>query len=89
MGMLWGIFAITILTTAAYMISFSITPVPAAAMLTNGAALTSVYLIGAGLAAAAAPLILLDRTTVQRRSREMRRSGVLVTGRSQTEPRQT
>ncbi|MBO8185266.1 MFS transporter [Streptomyces spirodelae] len=53
---------------SAFQLGISITPVLAAAALTQGAALTSVCLIGAGLAAAAVPLILLDRAW-QARSR--------------------
>ncbi|WP_406229311.1 MFS transporter [Nocardia sp. NBC_01009] len=48
-------------TVSAFQLGISITPVLAAATLTHGAALTSVYLIGTALAAAAVPLILLDR----------------------------
>lgn len=48
-------------TVSAFQLGISITPVLAAATLTNGAPLTSVYWIGAALAAAAVPLILLDR----------------------------
>ena len=48
-------------TVSAFQLGISITPVLAAAALTQGAALTSVCLIGAALAAAAIPLILLDR----------------------------
>ncbi|MFI9846078.1 MFS transporter [Nonomuraea sp. NPDC051941] len=49
-------------TVSAFQLGISITPVLAAASLTRGAALTSVCLIGAGLAATAVPFILLDRT---------------------------
>ncbi|MEV4363207.1 MFS transporter [Nonomuraea sp. NPDC049625] len=49
-------------TVSAFQLGISITPVFAAASLTRGAALTSVCLIGAGLAATAVPFILLDRT---------------------------
>ncbi|MEV0528704.1 MFS transporter [Streptomyces sp. NPDC050439] len=49
-------------TVSAFQLGISITPVLAAAVLTHGAALTSVSWIGAALAAAAVPLILLDRT---------------------------
>ncbi|MFI6791634.1 hypothetical protein ACIBG4_30325 [Nonomuraea sp. NPDC050383] len=48
-------------TMSAFQLGISITPVLAAAALTRGAALTSVCLIGAALAAAAVPLVLLDR----------------------------
>jgi MFS transporter, DHA1 family, chloramphenicol resistance protein len=48
-------------TVSAFQLGISITPVLAAATLTHGAALTSVCLIGAALAAAAVPLMLLDR----------------------------
>ncbi|MFI6741959.1 MFS transporter [Nonomuraea sp. NPDC050451] len=48
-------------TVSAFQLGISITPVLAAASLTQGAALTSVCLIGAALAAAAVPLILLDQ----------------------------
>ncbi|GAB2617702.1 MFS transporter [Streptomyces capparidis] len=48
-------------TVSAFQLGISVTPVLAAAPLTRGAALTSVCLIGAALAAAAVPLILLDR----------------------------
>ncbi|MEV2275749.1 MFS transporter [Nocardiopsis sp. NPDC049922] len=48
-------------TVSAFQLGISITPVLAAASLTQGAALTSVSLIGAALASAAVPLILLDR----------------------------
>ncbi|MFG6198036.1 MFS transporter [Nonomuraea sp. JJY05] len=48
-------------TVSAFQLGISITPVLAAASLTRGAALTSVCLIGAALAAAAVPLIFLDR----------------------------
>ncbi|WP_433245076.1 MFS transporter [Streptosporangium sp. CA-135522] len=48
-------------TVSAFQLGISITPVLAAASLTQGTALTSVCLIGAALAAAAVPLILLDR----------------------------
>ena len=48
-------------TVSAFQLGISITPVIAAASLTQGAALTSVCLIGAALAATAIPLILLDR----------------------------
>lgn len=48
-------------TVSAFQLGISITPVLAAASLTQGAALTSVCLIGAALAATAIPLILLDR----------------------------
>ncbi|MFW6691900.1 MFS transporter [Streptomyces sp. MAR4 CNX-425] len=48
-------------TVSAFQLGISITPVLAAISLTHGAALTSVCLIGAALAAAAVPLILLDR----------------------------
>ncbi|MEV0704109.1 MFS transporter [Saccharopolyspora sp. NPDC050389] len=48
-------------TVSAFQLGISITPVLAAASLAQGAALTSVCLIGAALALAAIPLILLDR----------------------------
>ncbi|GAA2126538.1 MFS transporter [Streptomyces synnematoformans] len=48
-------------TVSAFQLGISITPVLAAVSLTQGAALTSVCLIGAALAAAAVPLVLLDR----------------------------
>ncbi|MGP3968154.1 MFS transporter [Streptomyces sp. 6N223] len=48
-------------TVSAFQLGISITPVLAAASLTREAALTSVCLIGATLAAAAVPLVLLDR----------------------------
>ncbi|RZQ61919.1 MFS transporter [Amycolatopsis suaedae] len=48
-------------TVSAFQLGISITPVLAAAALTQGAALTSVSWIGAALAVAAVPLILLDR----------------------------
>ncbi|MEV6756521.1 MFS transporter [Streptomyces sp. NPDC051214] len=48
-------------TVSAFQLGISITPVLAAAVLTHGAALTSVSWIGAALATAAVPLILLDR----------------------------
>ncbi|WP_327151026.1 MFS transporter [Nocardia sp. NBC_01329] len=48
-------------TVSAFQLGISITPVLAAGSLTQGAALTSVCLIGAALAATAIPLILLDR----------------------------
>ncbi|UJW36681.1 MFS transporter [Saccharothrix sp. AJ9571] len=48
-------------TVSAFQLGISITPVLAAVTLTQGAGLTSVCLIGAALAAAAIPLILLDR----------------------------
>ncbi|WP_214415927.1 MFS transporter [Sphaerisporangium fuscum] len=48
-------------TVSAFQLGISVTPVVAAASLTQGAALTSVCLIGAALAAAAVPFILLDR----------------------------
>ncbi|MBN6057320.1 MFS transporter [Nonomuraea sp. RK-328] len=48
-------------TVSAFQLGISVTPVVAAASLTQGASLTSVCLIGAGLAAAAVPLVLLDR----------------------------
>lgn len=46
---------------SAFQLGISITPVLAAASLTRGAALTSVCLIGAALALAAIPFILVDR----------------------------
>ncbi|WP_249645556.1 MFS transporter [Nocardia sputi] len=49
-------------TVSAFQLGISITPVLAAATLTRGAALTSVYWFGAVLATLAVPLILLDRT---------------------------
>ncbi|OMI34252.1 MFS transporter [Streptomyces sparsogenes] len=48
-------------TVSAFQLGISVTPVLAAASLSQGAALTSVCLIGAALAAAAVPLVLLDR----------------------------
>ncbi|WP_159930475.1 MULTISPECIES: MFS transporter [Nocardia] len=48
-------------TVSAFQLGISITPVLAAATLTHGAALTSVYWFGAALATLAVPLILLDR----------------------------
>ncbi|MFI6026495.1 MFS transporter [Amycolatopsis magusensis] len=48
-------------TVSAFQLGISITPVLAAVTLTQGAGLTSVCLIGAALAAAAIPLVLLDR----------------------------
>ncbi|WP_280436659.1 hypothetical protein [Nocardia carnea] len=53
-------------TVSAFQLGISITPVLAAAPLTQGAALTSVCLIGAALAATAIPLILLDRARMAR-----------------------
>ncbi|WP_340560400.1 MFS transporter [Streptomyces sp. GSL17-111] len=49
-------------TVSAFQLGISITPALAAAALTQGAALTTVCLVGAALAAAAVPLILLDRS---------------------------
>ncbi|WP_084529792.1 MFS transporter [Nocardia crassostreae] len=48
-------------TVSAFQLGISITPVLAAVTLTRGAALTSVCVIGAVLAAAAIPLVLVDR----------------------------
>ena len=48
-------------TVSAFQLGISLTPILAAISLTNGGALTSVCLIGAGLAAVTIPLILLDR----------------------------
>ncbi|GAA3186097.1 MFS transporter [Nonomuraea roseoviolacea] len=48
-------------TVSAFQLGISITPVVAAVSLTQGASLTSVCLIGAGLAVLAVPFILLDR----------------------------
>lgn len=48
-------------TVSAFQLGISITPVLAAGSLAQGAALTSVCLIGAALALAAIPLVLLDR----------------------------
>lgn len=48
-------------TVSAFQLGISMTPVLAAVALTRGTALTSVCLIGAALAAAAVPFILLDR----------------------------
>ncbi|NYJ33583.1 MFS transporter [Nocardiopsis aegyptia] len=48
-------------TVSAFQLGISATPALAAAALTQGAGLTSVCVIGAVLAAAAVPLILLDR----------------------------
>ncbi|MFD1936264.1 MULTISPECIES: MFS transporter [Nonomuraea] len=61
-------------TVSAFQLGISITPVLAAVSLTQGAALTSVCLIGAILAAAAVPLILLDRA---RRARATRHTTAL------------
>ncbi|MYS80601.1 MFS transporter [Embleya scabrispora] len=55
---------------SAFQLGISITPVLAAASLTQGAALTSVCLIGAVLAAASVPLILLDRSRQARSTRD-------------------
>ncbi|MEV0146997.1 MULTISPECIES: MFS transporter [unclassified Nonomuraea] len=55
-------------TVSAFQLGISITPVLAAASLMRGAALTSVCWIGAALAAAAVPLILLDRVRSARRA---------------------
>ncbi|MEV0201915.1 MFS transporter [Nonomuraea sp. NPDC050691] len=52
-------------TVSAFQLGISITPVVAAASLTQGASLTSVCLIGAGLAAAAVPFVLLDRARLR------------------------
>lgn len=49
-------------TVSAFQLGISITPVPAAVAFHIGASLTSVCVIGAVLAAASVPLILLDRT---------------------------
>lgn len=51
-------------TVSAFQLGISSTPVLAAAALTQGAALTSVCLIGAALAATAVPLVLADRARV-------------------------
>jgi MFS transporter, DHA1 family, chloramphenicol resistance protein len=51
-------------TVSAFQLGISSTPVLAAIALTQGAALTSVCLIGAALAATAVPLILIDRARV-------------------------
>ncbi|MEV0322400.1 MFS transporter [Streptomyces sp. NPDC050658] len=48
-------------TVSSFQLGISITPLLAAGALSGGAGLTSVCLIGAALAAAAVPLILLDR----------------------------
>nr|WP_042195822.1 MFS transporter [Kibdelosporangium sp. MJ126-NF4]CEL22242.1 putative transporter [Kibdelosporangium sp. MJ126-NF4]CTQ93024.1 putative transporter [Kibdelosporangium sp. MJ126-NF4] len=56
-------------TVSAFQLGISITPVLAAVSLTQGAALTSVCLIGAALAAIAAPFILLDRAGLRDRKR--------------------
>ncbi|MDP9865373.1 MULTISPECIES: MFS transporter [Streptosporangium] len=56
-------------TVSAFQLGISITPVLAAAPLTQGVTLTSVCLIGAALAAAAVPLILLDRARQDRPTR--------------------
>jgi DHA1 family chloramphenicol resistance protein-like MFS transporter len=53
-------------TVSAFQLGISLTPVLAAVPLTHGAALTSVCLIGAGLATVAVPLILLDRMSHRR-----------------------
>ncbi|MDR8410211.1 MFS transporter [Nonomuraea sp. 3-1Str] len=58
-------------TVSAFQLGISITPVLAAAALTRGAALTSVCLIGAALAAAAVPLVLLDRARLVRSTRRV------------------
>ncbi|WP_246364367.1 MFS transporter [Nonomuraea rhodomycinica] len=52
-------------TVSAFQLGISITPVVAAVSLTRGASLTSVCLIGAGLAVAAVPFILLDRARLR------------------------
>lgn len=57
------------MTVSAFQLGISATPVLAAVTLTRGADLTSVCLIGALLAAAAVPLILVDRA---RQSAEVR-----------------
>ncbi|HEY3685345.1 MAG TPA: MFS transporter [Streptosporangiaceae bacterium] len=51
-------------TVSAFQLGISITPALAAGTLTHGAALTSVCVIGAALAALTVPLILLDRRPV-------------------------
>ncbi|MFF6883320.1 hypothetical protein ACFY9F_09040 [Streptomyces sp. NPDC012421] len=56
-------------TVSAFQLGISITPVLAAASLTREAALTSVCLIGAALATAAVPLVLLDRGRTERARR--------------------
>ncbi|MEU2660461.1 MFS transporter [Streptomyces sp. NPDC007325] len=56
-------------TVSAFQLGISITPVLAAASLTQAAALTSVCLIGAALATAAVPLVLLDRGRTERARR--------------------
>ncbi|MFI8420312.1 MFS transporter [Streptomyces sp. NPDC085479] len=56
-------------TVSAFQLGISITPVLAAASLTQEAALTSVCLIGAALATAAVPLVLLDRGRTERARR--------------------
>ncbi|KAB2352377.1 MFS transporter [Actinomadura rudentiformis] len=58
-------------TVSAFQLGISITPVLAAASLTQGAALTSVCLIGAALAAVAIPVILLDRARQTRSTRHI------------------
>ncbi|GAA2077692.1 MFS transporter [Streptomyces albiaxialis] len=52
-------------TVSAFQFGISATPALAAAVLTRGAGLTSVCLIGAALAAAAIPLVLRDRARVR------------------------
>ncbi|MEV5824302.1 MFS transporter [Spirillospora sp. NPDC052242] len=59
-------------TVSAFQLGISITPVLAAAALARGAGLTSVCLIGAVLATAALPLVLLDRAAGQGRGRRSR-----------------
>lgn len=56
-------------TVSAFQLGISVTPVLAAASFAQGAALTSVCLIGAVLAAVAVPLILLDRARHARSTR--------------------
>lgn len=59
-------------TVSAFQLGISITPVLAAAVFARGAGLTSVCLIGAVLAVAALPLVLLDRAAGQARDRRSR-----------------
>ncbi|ONI85838.1 chemotaxis protein [Actinosynnema sp. ALI-1.44] len=56
-------------TVSAFQLGISLTPVFAAVSLTQGAALTSVSLIGAAMALVAVPVILLDRAGLRDRKR--------------------
>ncbi|MFG1696963.1 MFS transporter [Nonomuraea sp. NPDC049309] len=56
-------------TVSAFQLGISLTPVLAAVPLAGGGALTSVCLIGAALAAAGVPLILLDRAAARNTDR--------------------